>query len=40
MIGRAVAYLKGDGYIGRLALHDPDEIMEFSSIDKDMFEFF
>lgn len=26
--------------MGRLARHDPDEIMEFSSIDKDMFEFF
>ena len=40
MIGRAVAYIKGDGYIGQLARRDPDEILEFSSIDKDMFGFF
>jgi len=40
MIGRAVAYLKGDGYVGQLARHDPDEIVEFSSIDRDMFDFF
>jgi hypothetical protein len=40
MIGRIVAYIKGDGYIGRLSRSDPDEILEFSTIDKDMFEFF
>jgi len=39
MIGRAVAHLKGDGYVGQLARHDPDEIVEFSSVDRDMFDF-
>ncbi len=40
MLGRAVAYLKGDGYVGPLAKRDSDVIIEFSSIDKDMFRFF
>lgn len=40
MIGRAVAYLKGDGYFGRLAHDDPTKIVEFSSTDRDMFDSF
>jgi hypothetical protein len=40
LIGRVVAYLKGDGFVGYLARSRTDEIIEFSSRDRDMFDFF